>query len=102
MSPFAILCLILFPAGWQEIRDGFDFLCELLKVMQGPTEVTMAGVGPAPAMTGAYLSQLSSWRTAPTLLPSGWQECLWTQIPAPFQGQAWEATSSALTLPLKV
>lgn len=70
--------------------------------MQGPTEVTMAGVGPAPAMTGAYLSQLSSWSTAPALLPSGWQECLWTQIPAPFQGQAWEATSSALTLPLKV
>ena len=70
--------------------------------MQGPTEVIMAGMGPAPTVTGAYLGQLSNWSTAPTLLPSGWQECLWTQIPGQFQGQAWEATSSALTHPFQV
>lgn len=102
MSPFAILCLILFPAAWQEIWDWFDFLCELLKVIQGPTEAIMAEMGPAPMVTGADLGQLSNWSSAPTLLPSGWQECLWTQILGPFQGQAWEATSSALTLPFKV
>lgn len=70
--------------------------------MQGPTEVIMAGMGPAPTVMGAYLGQLSSWSTAPILLPSGWQECLWTQIPGQFQGQAWEATSSALTHPFQV